>query len=1258
VTKRRWILSIVLGALVLAAGTGALFVHRLLYTPEGLDLLLRQLGRLQTVKIDVTGAHGVLAGAISADRVVVDHEAVRIEARHLRVHPGWYGALTGHVSLDEVSVGKIEITLKQREEQPPSETHFLPAWLRLSLPEFVANDIDLTLASGSRFHVRRIGGTARISRWRIDLEPVAIDDPLGRIAGDVSVRAGNPLGLRGKVGGQWTLPDERTYRFTAEVRGDLDRLGTELALQQPAQLTFSGNLLDLAEEAKASGVLRMADFDGSPWIAGGTLPPLSGSVALVASAASIGLGGTLVSPAIEGGQVRVRGGGSWHERQLDVKALRLWLPRSQFALTTKGTVDFRGEAPLLALEGDWTALRWPLGGEPVVESRQGTYTLRGSLPYAFTARADVFGPSIPAADFSASGVFDTQKVVLKRVDGNVMKGRLQGSGQLAWVGEQPWQFRIEGTGLDVSQVRPEVQGRVNVAGSIDGKGFEASSPWTARITSLSGTLFGRALTGRGEIAHRDAIYDLKQVRISNGASNVDINGRYGETMDLRWEANLQSLAIIAPGLSGRLVSSGYAKGTAAKPEVTGEARIRDVHYGDFAIDKADATIDVDVSDRRASRVEIRATDALAGEVRFDEVTLRLSGLTREHGLDIEVVSPGSPDHHLAEFRGRASASGSYDAATHAWSGNLTEARVKFPDGEARLLQPAALEAGPDLLRVAPLCIAAGESRLCVEGERKSQPESWRFLYSAQDWPLRRILRTLLGWQEFDGELQASGWAEKLPGQEWIGNTTMILDHPTLDVPRNKFRTERIELGGGRLDLYAEPASLRASVNLDVVDGTQLKGEAFADRRPGTDILASPLRGNLHGESAALTSLPVLIPEIDRSSGKLDADLTISGTLGEPRFNGAFRIRDGRFEFYRTNFTLSKVDLDGNFIGDELTFVGRGETAKGPVTLDGRFNWPEGVMTGSMHLKGENLLVADTPEYRVIASPDLVFRAGGAGYDVEGDIVVPTAKISPKDLSTSVSTSPDEKVIDVEVEDTGPSTVQRIRSRIRVVLGDNVRVESFGLRARLGGEVIVLTKPDDVARGLGAINVIEGQYKAFGQDVKITKGKLSYDNTPLSEPLLELTAERVIKDEDITVTVNVRGSLARPFITLTSTPAMPNNEALSYLLTGRSLDSLQTGQATSVNKAAESLAMSGGGLLLGGIGTKLGLDEVSLERTDTEDTSVTLGKFLSPKLFVSYGVSIAEAINTIKLRYTLNERWSLKAEAGLEQGADIEYKIER
>jgi translocation and assembly module TamB len=270
-----------------------------------------------------------------------------------------------------------------------------------------------------------------------------------------------------------------------------------------------------------------------------------------------------------------------------------------------------------------------------------------------------------------------------------------------------------------------------------------------------------------------------------------------------------------------------------------------------------------------------------------------------------------------------------------------------------------------------------------------------------------------------------------------------------------------------------------------------------------------------------------------------------------------------------------------------------------------------------------------------------------------------AKIAPKELGGSVATSPDERVVGLEEEDDKPSTAERVSSRVKIVIGKDVRVESYGLKAKLGGEVTVLTKPGDVARGQGEINVIEGQYKAFGQDVKITRGRLIFDNVPLTEPVLDLVAERYIEAEDVTVAINVRGSLDEPFINITSTPAMSNNEALSYLLTGRSIDTLQSGEAQSIDTAAESLAYSGGGLLLGGIGSRLGLDELTVERTSGgDDTSVVLGKYLSPKLFISYGISVAEAINTIKLRYTLNKKWSVRAEAGLDQSADIEYRIER
>jgi translocation and assembly module TamB len=329
-----------------------------------------------------------------------------------------------------------------------------------------------------------------------------------------------------------------------------------------------------------------------------------------------------------------------------------------------------------------------------------------------------------------------------------------------------------------------------------------------------------------------------------------------------------------------------------------------------------------------------------------------------------------------------------------------------------------------------------------------------------------------------------------------------------------------------------------------------------------------------------------------------------------------------------------------------------------VTLDGRFRWPEGVMNGSMRLQGDRMLVADTPEFRIVASPDLTVTAGTSGYLVTGQVQIPSALIAPKDLTTSVSTSPDERIVGLDTDDDAPSTLERVRSQIDVVLGEDVRVDSYGLKAKLGGAVTVLTLPDDVARGQGAINVVSGEYKAFGQDIRIARGRLSYDNTPLSQPTLDLVAERRIEDEDVTVAVNVRGQLDQPFITITSTPAMSSNEALSYLLTGRSVDQLQSGEVQQLDSAAQSLAVGSGGFLLGGIGTRLGFDAVTVEQSGDDDTAVVLGKYLSPKLFVSYGISIAESINTIKARYTLNSKWALKAEAGLDQSADLEYRIER
>jgi translocation and assembly module TamB len=54
----------------------------------------------------------------------------------------------------------------------------------------------------------------------------------------------------------------------------------------------------------------------------------------------------------------------------------------------------------------------------------------------------------------------------------------------------------------------------------------------------------------------------------------------------------------------------------------------------------------------------------------------------------------------------------------------------------------------------------------------------------------------------------------------------------------------------------------------------------------------------------------------------------------------------------------------------------------------------------------------------------------------------------------------------------------------------------------------------------------------------------------------------------------------------------------------------------------------------------------------------LGKHLSPRLYIGYGIGIFERFNAFRMRYTLSKHWNLQAETGLESGADLFYTLER
>ena len=57
-----------------------------------------------------------------------------------------------------------------------------------------------------------------------------------------------------------------------------------------------------------------------------------------------------------------------------------------------------------------------------------------------------------------------------------------------------------------------------------------------------------------------------------------------------------------------------------------------------------------------------------------------------------------------------------------------------------------------------------------------------------------------------------------------------------------------------------------------------------------------------------------------------------------------------------------------------------------------------------------------------------------------------------------------------------------------------------------------------------------------------------------------------------------------------------------------------------------------------------------------ETTVMLGKYLTRKLYVSYGRSIFTGVNIFRLRYDFSRQFQLETQAGAESGIDLYYKV--
>ena len=140
---------------------------------------------------------------------------------------------------------------------------------------------------------------------------------------------------------------------------------------------------------------------------------------------------------------------------------------------------------------------------------------------------------------------------------------------------------------------------------------------------------------------------------------------------------------------------------------------------------------------------------------------------------------------------------------------------------------------------------------------------------------------------------------------------------------------------------------------------------------------------------------------------------------------------------------------------------------------------------------------------------------------------------------------------------------------------------------------------------------------------------------------------------------MEGEVHQPTATLYAVPPMSDGDTLSYLLTGSPLSSATSSDAQLLVKAASQLGLKQGNALAHQIAGAFGLDTLDFSGDASARTAtVTLGKYLSPRLYIGYGLGLFGQGNAARLRYKLGRRWEVEAESGNATGADLLYSIER
>ena len=1240
---RKWLLGVAAAVVAMVIVLAAL-LSWVLYTPSGLRFALDRGVAMMQGQVAYSSASGTLAGTTTINGLhyrTDDGTRLSVEHATLGLRP-W--ALLGHVL--HVARARIDgITVDVAPSKPSSQASAFSLKPPLAI---VLDDTQLTRIvvneSGKRtFAADSLALAGKWSSRQLLIKQLALRAPDGSadLDGTLAIASGYPG--HGKATFDWVYDGTR-YAGTLASQSDGKTAQLHAALSTPTILRVDASLKLDASHAWTLALDAPA-FDAKALPA---LPASLKTLALDVRGSGDGSGGKLAGSAVVNGtmlqldpaQFRYDG------KTLTLDPLRLRSPQIAGTATATGVVHLDTKPLSFALDATWKDAVLPADLAGQVLATHGDVKLDGTTGKFAVQGALAIGPPDRLSNMQVDLTGTPQQIDLHALKVVQKQGGLDMSGTIGLQKPMSWKLDAVAERFDPGAILAGWNGALDFALASDGKLTPQGPVATLKLDKVAGTLRQRNLAGsKADLVITPDNMLQGSLLLVAGNSRIHAIGKRGPRTDADVTLDVASLGDWLPNTSGKLQGAFTLKGNWPKLAVAGHLKGSGLRADARRIDSLQLTASIPNIAQPGGDLDLALDGVHASGFDFDSVSLQGRGNAASHHLQLR--ANGKPVSVALTL------SGSWQANVKRWAGTLSNVQL------SPQVMPAWHQEAPSTivyqngaLTLSQLCLGAGEPRLCASADRNAQGVTTA-KYSLQRFPLQ-LLATLASRAD---PLQASG--ELLgDGQIAIDAKGGINGHASIKASPGSIayasNPGRALLAWSGLGIDADATSTTQHVRLhgSLDDGGHVDGDVTVSGA------SHALQGTIDADLRSLAFLEAISSEIANVHGSLAGNLQLSGTLAAPQFQGRIQTQGFSAELPRAGLKLH----DGAFAvsGDaqgRLAITGQITSGSGVLHVGGDVGLAANAPL-ALDIKGDKVLVADIPAARVIASPDLhIARANGV-FALTGSVTIPDAKVEVEKLPGQgpAQASPDVVIVDAPpIAQVAPLAMN---ADIDVKLGDSVKVQGYGLDGTVHGQLAVRVRPGQTATGRGEIR-IDGKYQAYGQNLGIERGRLLFAGTRLDNPGLDIRAVRNIRSQNITVGLSIRGTAQRPVLTVFSDPSMEQAEALSYLVTGRPLNALKSGESDTLNTAAQALGGLAGDRLAKSIGSRLGLEAGVSSSEALGGSAFTAGKYLSPRLFLSYGVGLFTPGQVITLRYTLNRFLQFEAEnATTGNRASFNYRIEQ